>query len=93
MIIGVATVTIYIHHANSLKEKRGVLQSLIKRIRNKFNVAVAEIDEQDKWQVAVVGLSVIGGNTAHASSQLANIIAFIEQQVSIDVGYVETELL
>ena len=53
--IGVLTLELRLENSHSLKEKRHVVESLKDRLRNKFNVAVAEIDYQDLWQRAAVG--------------------------------------
>ena len=57
MIVGVCTIELRLREARSLKEKRQVLKSVITRVKNNFNVAIAEVDYQDKWQRAVLGCS------------------------------------
>ena len=57
MIVGAAAVEIEIHGSHSLKEKRGVVQSICRRVRNRFNLAVAEVGHQDVWQRSVLGLA------------------------------------
>jgi uncharacterized protein YlxP (DUF503 family) len=93
LIIGTALVTVYLPETGSLKDKRSILQSLIKRMRSKFNAAVAEVAEQDKWQKGVIGIAVISGKTIHAESQLQAIINFMEAETRVFVGEVEIELL
>lgn len=92
MIIGTAAITIYLPESHSLKEKRSVLQSVIKKIRNKFNAAVAEIENQDKWQKCTIGIAIIGGNTAHADSQLQSIINYVEAEPRFLTGAIEVEI-
>lgn len=62
-------------------------------MRSKFNVAVAEIADQDLWQKITLGIAVIGGNSAHAGSQLQAIIDWLEAEPRLRVGEVETEIL
>ena len=70
-----------------------MMKSLTQRLRNKFNAAIAEIDHQDLWQTSTIGVAVIGGSTAHASSQLQSILAFIERQPMVLITTIETEAL
>ena len=73
MIIGVLEITISIPHANSLKEKRKVIKSVKDRLRNNFNVSVAEVDNQDIWKTATLGVAVISGDTAYANGVLSRV--------------------
>ena len=60
MIVGAALVEIHVHGSRSLKQKRGVVRSIVQRVRNRFNVSIAEVDGQGTWQRAVLGLSSRG---------------------------------
>ncbi|WP_322494440.1 DUF503 domain-containing protein [Chloroflexus sp.] len=80
MIIGSCTIHLHIAAAQSLKEKRQVLRSLIARIRNEFNVSVAEVDDQNRWQSAVLGVAVVATDQVHAQRQLQAVVSFIERQ-------------
>jgi uncharacterized protein YlxP (DUF503 family) len=64
MVIALLTLELHFPGARSLKDKRRALSSLETRIRNRFNVAVAEVEHQDLWQRA--RLAVVGVNTDHA---------------------------
>ncbi len=63
MIVGILTIEIHISEAHSLKEKRFILKSLKDRIRNKFNVSIAEIDANDLWQRCVLGVACVANET------------------------------
>jgi uncharacterized protein YlxP (DUF503 family) len=71
-------VTLRLAGSHSLKEKRQVVRSLLERVRRRYNAAVAEVDEQDSWQTAVIGIAVLSGQAAHADQQLARVLEFIE---------------
>lgn len=71
MIIGLLTVRIHIPMSDSLKSKRMVIRSLKDRLRNRFNVSVAEVAEQDKWQLAELGISCVSTDKASADSMLS----------------------
>jgi hypothetical protein len=93
MTIGILKLVIFIHGSNSLKEKRMVLHSLKKRLRNNFNVAVTQVDDEDKWQkttLAVVGAEKYRKNM---NSILSNVLNFIERFGGIDLINHEIELI
>lgn len=93
MLIGSLRVTLSIRNACSLKEKRQVLKSLKDRLRNKFNVAVAEIDRQDVWQTAVVGIVTVSNDTKFIESVLSQIINFLRAERAADLVSYEQEIL
>ena len=63
MIVGFLTLDLHIPEANSLKSKRVVVKSLIDRIKNKFNVSVAEVDAQNLWQRCIIGIAFVSNET------------------------------
>ena len=69
--IGVLTLELSIEDSHSLKDKRHVVESLKSRLRNKFNVAVAEIDHQDAWQRATIAAVTVSGDHVYAEKVLA----------------------
>jgi len=71
--IGVLTLELRLENSHSLKDKRQVVHSLKERLRNKFNVAVAEIDCQDLWQRAVVAAVTISSDHVHAEKLLRSV--------------------
>lgn len=73
--IGVLTLEIYVEYSRSLKEKRHVVKSLKDRLRDKFNVAVAEIDHLDSWQSAVVAVVTVSSDRVHAEQVLQSVEA------------------
>lgn len=79
MIVGVSQITLHLPGCHSLKEKRQVIKSLIARVRNQFEVAIAEVDEPDRWQVAVLGVSCVSNSSQHANAILERVLRFIEE--------------
>ena len=77
MNIGVCKVSLRIPENMSLKGKRQVLKSITSRVRNKFNVAVAEVDDNDVWQVATIGICCISNNNRHTNQVLSRVVDFI----------------
>ena len=78
MIVGVAIVELHVHGSRSLKEKRGVVRSVIQRVRNRFAVSVAEVGGQDTWQRAQIGMTTVGGDARSVRAALDRAVEFIE---------------
>jgi uncharacterized protein YlxP (DUF503 family) len=62
MFIGMARFEIFIPHSGSLKSKRQVLRPVVDRVRNRLNVSIAEVDHQDLWQRAALGVTCVSGS-------------------------------
>jgi len=93
MIVGAAVVELHVHGSQSLKEKRGVVRSLVQRLRNRFNVSVAEIGGQDTWQRAVLGIASTGSDRAYVRGQLDKALVFIEDMHLAEVTDSDVEIL
>lgn len=78
MMIGCCTVEIRIPMSNSLKDKRGVIKSMTERLRNQFNIAVAEIDKNDNLKLATIGLVTISNDSRYIDQLLSKVVKFIE---------------
>lgn len=78
---------------HSLKEKRMVVKSLLAKLRNVFNVSVAEVDEQDVHQTIVIGVASIVAHSAQADSVSQEIERFIEQNTEAEIVGIEKEIL
>ncbi len=97
MIVGAAVVEIHVHESRSLKSKRGVVRSISRRTRNRFNLSVAEVGGQETWQRSVIGLTACGSDRQQVRSILERAIAFIEdlhlaEVVNADVEIVDLEV-
>lgn len=93
MIVGAAVVELHVHGSQSLKEKRGVVRSVMGRLRNRFNVSVAEIGGQDTWQRAVIGVASTGSDRTYVRGQLRKALEFIEDMHLAEVIGSDVELL
>jgi uncharacterized protein YlxP (DUF503 family) len=85
MIVGVGQIELYIPESGSLKSKRFVLKSIKTRIRNKFNVSIAEIENNDKWQRATIGVAIVSNDKKIVDSTLNQIMQFIETDVRLEI--------
>ena len=93
MVIAASVVELHIHGCRSLKEKRGVLRSISRRLRNRFNVAVAEVDAQDKWQVAVLGLGAVGSDAVSVRRVLDRAADFVESMHLAELRSADIEVI
>jgi uncharacterized protein len=78
MNIGALRLKLRLPENGSLKGKRHVLKSITTRVRNKFNVSIAEIDDNDLWQVAALGVVCVGNDGRHVNEVLSRVAEFIE---------------
>jgi uncharacterized protein len=78
MVVGVCRVSLMVPESHSLKEKRMVLRRIKDRVRNKFNVAIAEVGDQDAWQSAQLGFAVVSNELGFTQSVVQKILGFIE---------------
>ena len=85
MLIGALSVKLYAPWVHSLKEKRMVVQSLLKKMRNKFNVSVAEVEDMDVHQTITLGMACISNNYAHADSMMNELISFIDSNTEAEI--------
>ena len=94
VIIGRARVTLLFESTFSLKEKRGEMTSLSKRVRNRFNAAIAEIETLDDMRMGTFGIVVVSNSAGHANQMLSTIVEFMERSLDLSyLGDVEIELL
>ncbi len=92
--IGRARVTLLFESTFSLKEKRGEMASISKRVRNRFNAAIAEIETLDDLRTGTFGIVVVSNSAPHANQMLNTIVAFIERSLDLSyLGEVEIEMV
>lgn len=93
MFVGAARVELRVHGAASLKQKRGVVKSIMQRTRNRFNVSVSEVEGQDTWQRAVLGLTTAANESGVVRQRLEKAIDFIAELHLAEVIDQELEIL
>ena len=93
MIVGAAAVEIHIHGSQSLKSKRGVVRSIAQRVRNRFDLSVAEVGGQGTWQLAVLGLATVGSDRRKVRALLDQALAYIEDLHLAEVLHTDVELV
>ncbi len=94
MNVGVCRVRLRLPENLSLKGKRQVLKSITTRVGSKFNVSVAEVDDQDLWQLATLGICCVSNDKRHTNEVLSKIVAFItDSRFEVEILDYEIELL
>jgi uncharacterized protein YlxP (DUF503 family) len=93
MVIGLLQIEVHLPRAQSLKEKRSVIKSLKDQLRGRFNVSVAELDANEKWQRATVGLSTLGDNRAYVERLLNQVTEWLRMTHLVELIRVEREYL
>jgi hypothetical protein len=93
MVVGVAKLSLRLPGNKSLKGKRKVIKSIRERLRQRFNLAVAETDAQDLWQTAELGLVAIGNQSGYIDSKLDKAINFIENMQIAEIVDIQRELI
>ena len=79
MVIGVGVITLRLHDCRSLKVKRGIIKSLIQRIRNGFNASIAEVNLNDSLTRAEIGFAMVGNDRRMINSKMDKLIDFTEK--------------
>ena len=93
MTVGVLRLTIYIPENHSLKGKRSVLRKIKARVRDKFNVSIAEAGDHDLWQRAMLGICQVGTDQPFVDGALREIIRFIDDLQVAELGEEQIEFL
>lgn len=93
MPIGLLTLELHLPDAHSLKDKRQVLRSLKDRLRERFNVAVAELEDQELWQHSVVGVVTISRDAAYLRQTLDAVVSEADRLLGRDLIAREIEIL
>ena len=92
MIVGTLKIRLVLRESHSLKDKRRVLRSLKDTLSNKFNISVAETDEQDVWQTAEIGVAAVGNDTPFVQSVLTNVVNYVRFFGGVEMVNSEQEL-
>jgi hypothetical protein len=85
IFVGIFQVELHLHAAQSLKEKRFVLNSLKARIANKFNVSIAEVDHNDLWQRATIGMALVANERKFIDEAFAKILNALDGENDCEV--------
>ena len=94
MHIGVCRIRLHLPESASLKDKRQVSRSLFARIRNSFNVAVAEVEDHELWQRLTLAVCCVSTDSAHTNEMVSKVVNFIEEtRRDLELLDYETEII
>lgn len=93
MLVATCVIKLQLDSVFSLKEKRRIVKSIVTRLSQQFNVAIAEVAAQDVWQTAVLGLATVGTESAHLHAVLQNAVSWLEKnRPDVPITHYEIEL-
>jgi len=86
MNVGVCRIDLRLPENQSLKGKRQIVKPIIERVRNKFSVSVAEVGEQDVWQMASIGVAIVSNDQRYTNEVLCKVVDFVgNSQFNADI--------
>jgi hypothetical protein len=93
MVVGVMKVSMMIPGSGSLKSKRKVVRSLLDRLRAKFNLAAAEVEDNDLWQRAGLGLAFVSNDRSFVNSVMDKVLDFMERNTDAEIIDTQLEII
>ena len=92
MVVGTLKIVFHIPDNHSLKGKRKIVRSMVDRVKSRFNVAIAEVGSNDKWQKIELGISTVGNDRRHIDSSLNHILGFFDSLYLAHIVNTEIEI-
>jgi uncharacterized protein YlxP (DUF503 family) len=77
MNVGICRIKLHISESRSLKDKRRIVKSVVSRLRNQYNISIAEVDDQDLWQLVTLGIACVSNQSQHIDETLSKVMSFI----------------
>lgn len=93
MIIGACSIKFYLHESRSLKEKRRVVRAIKDRLKNNFNVSVAEVGDLDNWQSLHIGISAVGSDRPYMDGLMTKVVDAIDRMNLAEITDCKTETM
>ena len=92
MVVGTLKMELRLFDNRSLKGKRKVVKSMVEKVKSRFNVAIAEVGSNDKWQKIELGMCAVGNDRRHIDSSLTRVVGFIESLYTAEIMNTEMEI-
>jgi uncharacterized protein YlxP (DUF503 family) len=92
VVVGTLKVNFHLTDNRSLKGKRKVVRSMVDKVKSRFNVSVAEVGANDKWQRIELGISAVGNDKRHVDSSLNHVLGFLDSLCLAEVIHTEMEI-
>lgn len=93
MVIATGKIYLYASWVHSLKEKRSIVKSIIEKVKHRFNVSIAEVENLDMHQSIVIGIACVSNSAKHSNCCIQNVIDYIELNTDAVLENIETEIL
>jgi uncharacterized protein YlxP (DUF503 family) len=93
MVVGLASIEIHLPESGSLKTKRQLVKRIKDRVKNRFNVSIAEVEHNDLWQRATLGVSVVANDRQFANQVLSRVVEFVGRVNGVHILDYSIELL
>ena len=93
MVVGTLKIEFLLSDNRSLKGKRKVVRSMVDKVKTKFNVSVAEVGSNDKWQKIELGISAVGNDRRHIDSSLNHILGFLDSLYLAQIVNTEMDII
>ena len=93
MVVGTLKITFLLNDNRSLKGKRKVVRSMVDKVKARFNVSIAEVGSNDKWQKIELGISAVGNDRRHIDSSLNHVLGFLESLYLAEIVNTDMEIL
>jgi uncharacterized protein YlxP (DUF503 family) len=92
MVVGSLKIEFRLTDNRSLKGKRKVVRSMVDKVKSRFNVSIAEVGSNDKWQKIELGISAVGNDRRHIDSSLNHTLSFLESLYLAEIVHTEMEI-
>ena len=92
MVVGSLKVELFLPDNRSLKGKRKVVKSMVGKVKSRFNVSIAEVGSNDKWQKIELGVSAVGNDRRHIDSSLNHVLSFLDSLYLAQIVNTEMEI-
>lgn len=93
MIIGTAKIYLYANWVHSLKEKRMIVKSIIAKVKHRYNVSIAEVENQDYHKSIVIGIACVSNTSTHANTVIQNVVDYIEGNTEAIIEKIDIDIL
>jgi uncharacterized protein len=93
MVVGTLKIEFMLFDNRSLKGKRKVVRSMVDKVKAKFNVSIAEVGANDKWQKIELGISAVGNDRRHIDSSLNHILSFLDALCLAQIVNTEMDII
>ncbi len=93
MVVGTMKIIFHLHDNRSLKGKRKVVRSMVDKVKHKFNVSIAEVGSNDKWQRIELGVSAVGNDRRHIDTSLDNVLSYMESLYLAEIVDTRIEII